>query len=86
MSSAKNIDALQQAKTILFLQAFFAGVIEIGGLGLKAWQHRSSKPSSAFQANKPLESLERTPSHSLLRSLLLVCIVYQAFVWIHSSW
>ena len=40
------------------VQAFIAGIVEIGGLGLKAWQHRSPKERSPLPASDPTNSAE----------------------------
>ena len=67
------------------MQAFISGIVEIGGLGLKAWQLRRPKVRSSVPATD-LDPTQQTSSHSLLRGLLLMCVVYQGFAWIHSSW
>lgn len=67
------------------LQAFISGMIDIGGLGFKAWHEKPPKHKSDLQTAE-LDPLQKTPSHSLLRGLLLICVLYQAFAWLHSSW
>ena len=62
-----------------------AGIVKVGNLGLKAWQDRGPKRHGDVQI-KGVESMQQTSSHSLLRGLLLVCVLYQGFTWIHSSW
>jgi len=66
------------------VQPFFTGLREIGNLGLKAWRRQTDKRPPVSHPSIGPE--EETSSHSLLRGLLLICALYQLFVWLHSSW
>jgi hypothetical protein len=83
----EDMIALWKGKSLftgaLVLQPLFTGLIEIGNLGLRAWRSRTSRRPLASQQT-PVDG--ETSSHSLLRGLMLLCALYQLFVWLHSSW